>query len=57
MRDRLPFSESRMLRSRWRRAARCSAVLPSPNIRSNTTCGLSSIGSGCVGDAHEIVFV
>ena len=46
-----------MLWSRLRRAVRCSAVLPSPNIRSNTTCGLSSIGSGEVGDAHEIVLV
>ena len=35
-----------MLWSRLRRAARCSAVLPSPNMRSNTTCGFSSIGSG-----------
>jgi hypothetical protein len=26
--------------------ARCSAVLPSPNMRSKTTCGFSSIGSG-----------
>ena len=46
-RERLPVSESRMLRSRLRRAARCSTVLPSPNMRSNTTCGFSSIGSGC----------
>ena len=46
-----------MLWSRLRRAARCSVVVPSPNIRSNTTCGFSSIGSGDVGDAHEIVFV
>ena len=52
-----PFSESRMLWSRLRRAVRCSAVLPSPNIRSKTTCGFSSIGSGDVGDDQEIVFV
>jgi hypothetical protein len=32
-------------------------VLPSPNIRSNTTCGFNSIGSGEVGDDQEIVFV
>jgi hypothetical protein len=57
MRVRLPVSESRMLLSRLRRAARSSDVLPSPNIRSKTTCGLSSIGSGEVGDAQEIVFV
>ena len=28
-----------------------------PNSRSNTTRGLISIGSGVVGDAHEIVFM
>ena len=32
-------------------------VLPSPNIRSKTTCGFSSIGSGDVGVAHEMVLV
>ncbi len=30
------------------RAARTSGVAPLPNRRSNTTCGLSSIGSGLV---------
>ena len=56
-RDRLSPSESRMLRSRCRRAARCSAVLPSPNNRSNTTCGFSSIGSGWLALTHEIELV
>ncbi len=37
--------------------SRCSAVLPSPNMRSNTTCGFSSIGSGWVGEDQEIVLV
>ena len=37
------------------RARRCASVLPSPNRRSNTTCGLFSIGSGTVGDFQEIV--
>jgi hypothetical protein len=46
-----------MLLSRFRRMARCSGVLPSPNIRSKTTCGFSSIGSGEVGVAHEMVLV
>src|SRR5262245_255666 len=62
-----PRMESRMLRF-WRmRAARTSGVEPLPNSRSNTFCGLSSIGSGLVctngsfgGDGsstHEIEFV
>ena len=51
------MSESRMLRSSCRRAARSSAVLPSPNMRSNTSCGFSSIGSGVVGVDHEMLFV
>ena len=46
---RLPVTESRILVSRSRRARRNSGELPSPNIRSNTTCGLISIGSGRVG--------
>jgi hypothetical protein len=36
---------------------RCSGVLPLPNMRSTTTCGFSSIGSGVDADALEIVFV
>ena len=40
-----------------RRAARSlGSVPPVPNSRSNTTCGSSSIGRGCVGDDHEMVF-
>jgi hypothetical protein len=31
-------------------------VLPSPNSRSKTTCGLFSMGSGDFGPCHEIVF-
>ena len=46
-----------MLWLRWRRSARCSAVLPLPNMRSNTTCGFSSIGNGVVGEAQAIVLV
>jgi hypothetical protein len=49
------------------RCARTSGVDPLPNNRSNTTCGLSSIGSGLVrgtvslsgvgSSTHEIEFV
>ena len=46
-----------MLRSCSRRAARSSAVLPSPNMRSKVTCGFSSIGSGVDGVDHEMLFV
>jgi hypothetical protein len=46
-----------MLWFRSRRAMRSSGVLPLPNMRSNTTWGFSSIGSGVVGDAQAIVFV
>ncbi len=46
-----------MLRSSRLRAARSAGVLPSPNRRSNTPCGLRSMGSGVVGDDHEIEFV
>ena len=46
-----------MLRSSCRRAARSSAVPPSPNMRSKTSCGFSSIGSGVVGVDHEMLFV
>ena len=49
--------ESRMLRFRSRRAVRSSGEAPSPNMRSNTTCGFSSIGSGFVGEAQAIVLV
>ena len=38
-----------MLLSCCLRARRCAALLPSPNSRSKTTCGLFSIGSGSVG--------
>ena len=39
-------------------AARRSSSEPGrPNIRSNTTRGLISIGSGVVGDFHEMVFM
>jgi len=54
---RLPLTESRMLASRSRRALRISGELPSPNIRSNTTCGLISIGSGRLGADQEMVLV
>jgi hypothetical protein len=37
-----------MLRLCFMRAARTSGVAPLPNKRSNTTCGLSSIGNGLV---------
>ena len=53
----LPSASRGCCGRRCRRAARSSAVLPSPNIRSNTTCGLSSIGSGFVGVDHEMQFV
>ena len=46
-----------MLRSSRLRAERSSGLPPSPNSRSNTTCGLRSIGSGEVGDDQEIEFV
>ena len=50
-------TESRMLRSSRIRARRCAAVPGRPNIRSNTTRGLISIGSGVVGVCQEIVFM
>ena len=49
-------TESRMLRSSRTWPRRCSGVPPSPNMRSNTTRGFTSIGSGVVGVRHEIVF-
>ena len=39
------------------RASRCSGVPARPNIRSNTARGLISIGSGVVGELHEIVLM
>jgi hypothetical protein len=39
------------------RASRSSAVLPPPNIRSNMTRGLISIGRGDVGEAQFSVFM
>jgi len=38
-------------------ARRSDADPPSPNRRSNAVRGLISIGSGVVGDAHEMVFI
>ena len=48
---------SRMLRFSCIRASRCAGVPAPPNMRSNTTRGFVSIGSGDVGPAHEIVFM
>ncbi len=45
-----------MLACVCRRSMRSSGVPPAPNRRSKMTCGLRSIGSGEVGDDHEIVF-
>ena len=39
------------------RARRSAGVPGRPNIRSKTTRGLISMGSGVVGELHEIVFV
>jgi hypothetical protein len=44
-----------MLRSCCLRDRRCAALVPSPNSRSNTTCGLFSIGSGSVSFFQEMV--
>ena len=54
-----PVTESRIERSRAMRARRTAgSVLPlSPNIRSNTTRGLFSIGSGVVRLRQQMVFV
>ena len=46
-----------MLRSSRRPAGARPSDPPSPNSRSNAVRGLISIGSGVVGDAHEIVFM
>jgi hypothetical protein len=46
-----------MLRCVSMRCSRSCALAPSPNIRSNTTRGLISIGSGDVGVRHEMVFM
>ena len=50
-------TESSRLRDCCLRASLSSAVLPSPNNFSNSTCGLCSIGSGSVGVFQEIVLV
>ena len=49
-------TESSMLRSSRMRAARCAGLPACPNIRSNTTRGLMSIGSGVEGELHDTVF-
>ena len=49
-----PITESSRLRVSCRRARRSASVLPSPNSFSKTSRGLFSIGSGEVGDFHEI---
>jgi hypothetical protein len=38
-------------------ATRSSGLAPSPNMRSNATRGLISVGSGCVGEVQEIELV
>ena len=50
-------TESRMLRSSRILAARSVLDAARPNIRSNATRGLISIGSGAVSPAQEIVFM
>ena len=50
-------TQSRMLLSVRRLAARSSGVAPTPNSWSNTTRGSRTIGSGCVGEAQLIVSV
>ena len=44
-----------MLRSSRMRAARCAGLPAWPNMRSNTTRGLMSIGSGVEGVLHDTV--
>ncbi len=51
-----PTIESRMLASSCCSRRRSASDPPSPNSRSNAVRGLISIGSGEVGEAHEIVF-
>jgi hypothetical protein len=46
-----------MLRFSFIRCSRCGAVPARPNMRSNATRGLISIGSGAVSPPHEIVFM
>jgi hypothetical protein len=48
------MTESSRLRVSSRRARRSASLLPSPNSFSNTSRGLFCIGSGWVGDFHEI---
>ena len=50
-------TESRMLWSACIRAMRSADVPERPNMRSNTTRGFTSIGSGVVGPCHEIVLM
>ena len=50
-----PITESSRLSDCSRRARRRASVLPSPNNRSKTTCGLFCIGNGEVAFCHEIV--
>src|SRR5262245_38382005 len=52
-----PTTASRTLALRLRSRRRSSALAPSPNNRSNTTRGLTCVGSGSVAEAHEIEFV
>jgi len=46
-----------MLRFSFMRVTRALGSPARPNIRSNATRGLISIGSGEVSPAHEIVFM
>ena len=46
-----------MLRFSRMRVIRCAGVPARPNIRSNATRGLISIGSGAVSPAQEMVFM
>ena len=48
------MTESSRLRDSCRRARRSASELPSPNSFSKTSRGLFCIGSGSVGDFHEI---
>ena len=49
------MTESSRLFACSRRSRRSASVLPSPNNRSNTICGLFSIGSGNVAVFHDSV--
>src|SRR5438874_1052672 len=52
-----PTTASRMLAFRFRSRRRSSALVPSPNRRSNTTRGFTSGGSGCDGVDQEMQLV